>query len=125
MHRLTKLLFAVADILAWMILAFSIAAALAFPFVGPVSARMSGQPLTVFGIAGTCALWLAVAGGAYAITRRQVFGVGLVLLPVAQLMSSGRVGFGLAVAGALVLAFATPFILVLLQARPGTSRHVA
>ena len=125
MHRLTKTLFAVADFLAWLLLAFSIAGALAFPFVGPVYGRMSGQPVTALGIAGVCVLWLVVALGAFAITRRRVFGVFLVLLPAFQLLASGRVAFGLAVAGALVLAFATPFVIVLSQARPVTSGPAA
>ena len=120
MHRLTKICFAVADILAWLLIALSILGALAFPFVGPVYARMSGQPITALGIAGTCAMWLAVAFGAYAITRRQVFGVVLVLLPAVQLLASGQIAFGLAAAASLALAFATPFILAFSQARPVT-----
>ena len=125
MHRLTKISFAVADSLAWLLLAFSVAGALAFPFVGPVYARVSGQPISVIGIAGTSVLWVAVALGAFAITRRHAFGVALVLLPAVQLLATGQIAFGLAAGGALVLAFATPFILVLSQARPVTSGPAA
>ena len=125
MHRLTNFLFVVADILAWLLLAFAVVGALTYPFVGPVHARMSGQPITALGIVGTSVLWLAVALGAYAITRRQVFGIALVLLPAVQLIASGQVALGLVAVGVLVLAFATPFILAISQARSVASGPAA
>lgn len=58
MQRLTQLWFALSDLLAGPLLAFSLVGAIAFPFAGPAHARMAQQPMTMFTLVGTCALWL-------------------------------------------------------------------
>ena len=118
MYRLTKLWFAFSDMLAWLLLALSIVATAIFPFVGPVYARMTRQPMTTLNIVGTCALWLMVAVGAYAITRRKVLGLVLVLVPAAVSAVSGRMAFALAFAAACIVVFATPFLLAFLRFCP-------
>ena len=125
MQRLTKLWFAFSDLLAWPLLAFSLVGAIAFPFVGPIYARMAQQSITTFTITSTCALWLIVAAGAYAITRRKALGLLLVLSPAIVSATSGKIAFALVLAVAWALAFATPFLLAFLQARSAATSKPA
>ncbi|WP_296281275.1 hypothetical protein [Pseudoxanthomonas sp.] len=126
MYRLTKLWFAFSDLLAWALLAFSLVGAIVFPFVGPIYARMAQQSITTFTIIGTCAIWLIVAAGAYAITRRKALGLVLVLAPAIVSAISGQIAFALAFAVAWAVAFVTPFLLAFFQARlAATSKPAA
>jgi hypothetical protein len=117
MRTLTTNWFRVADVLARVLAAFALIGAAVYPLLGPVYLRTANQPLSVLVIAGTCALWLAVAVGAFALSRRKVAGVWLVLLPAMALVVSGQFLAGVAVASALVLVFCTPFFLAFIEAR--------
>jgi hypothetical protein len=117
MHRFTKFLFALSDIFAWLLLAFSSMAVVAYPIAGSVYAKMSHQSLTTFDIIGICAILLIVAAGAFAITRRKVLGIALVLAPAVANALSGQFLFALGYTGAVAVVFATPFLLVFLQVR--------
>jgi hypothetical protein len=116
-YRMIQFLFVVSDVFAWLLLALSLVSAVAFPLVGPIHGRMSRQPLTTLDIIGTCAISLVVAAGAYAITRRKIFGLALVMAPAVALALSGRFDSALVFAVAAAAVFATPFLLVFLQAR--------
>mgnify|MGYP003655811829 CR=1 FL=1 len=117
MLALTAMWFKLADILARLLATFALVGAAAYPFIGPAYLRMAQQPTSGLAIAGTCALWLAVAAGAFAFTRRRMAGIFLVLLPAAALAISGQPLAGLLVASGVVVAFWTPFLLALIQAR--------
>lgn len=125
MQRLTQLWFALSDLLAWPLLAFSLMGAIAFPFAGPAYARMAQQPMTTFTLVGTCALWLMVAGGAYAITRCRPLGLVLVLAPAIASAMAGQRASALVLAAAWAIAFAPPFVLVFFQARSAASSRPA
>ncbi len=125
MHRLTKLWFALSDLLAWPLLAFSLVSAIVFPFVGPIYARMAQQSITTFTIIATCALWLTVAAGAYAITRRKALGLFLVLAPAVVSAISGQIAFALVFAVVWAIVFATPFLLAFFQARSAATSKPA
>ena len=117
MNALTAGWFRVAGVLAQLLAVFALFGAVAYPFLGPVYLRMAHQPVSGLVIAGTCALWLAVAAGAFAISRRNALGILPVLLLPVALVVSGQLLAGVAVAAGLVLAFCTPFLLVFVQAR--------
>ena len=114
MHRLTKILFWISDILAWLLLAISALVAVTYPITGPAWARMEHQQLAASSIVATCLLWLSVALGAYLTTRRRAF--GLLLITVPMLVAAGGVE-GLVPAAVMALVFGLPFLLVLLRAR--------
>lgn len=124
MQRLTLLWFALSDLLAWPLLAFSLMVAIAFPLAGPAHARMAQQPMTTFTLVGTCALWLMIAGGAYAITRRRPLGLVLVLAPAVASAMAGQMAAALVLA-AWAIAFVPPFILAFLQARSAAASRPA
>ena len=117
MLALTAMWFKTADILARLLVAFALVGAAAYPFIGPVYLRIAQQPTSGLAIAGTCVLWLAVAAGAFAFTRRRMAGIFLIFLPAAALAISGQPLAGLLVASGVVVAFCTPFLLALIQAR--------
>ena len=121
MHRLTKLLFWISDILAWLLIAFSSLSAIAYPIAGPALARMDRQHLATSSIVFTCLLWLSVAVGAFLITRRRVLGLFLVIAPVFLTSSRAEWLASLVFATALALVFGLPFLLVLLRVRSATS----
>ena len=125
MQRLTSIWFNLSDVLAKFLLAFSLVGVVAYPFVGPVYARMHQQPITTADIVGTCLLWLVVAAGAYAIIRRKVVGLLLILAPAFWSAISGQLAFALGLALVLSVVFATPFLFVLLQARSAATSKPA
>jgi hypothetical protein len=86
---------------------------------------MTQQPITTFTIIFNCAIWLSVAAGAYAITRRKVLGLVLVLAPAFASAISGQVTFALALAVGWTVAFATPFLLAFFQARSAATSEPA
>ena len=116
MRTLTATWFRVADVLARLLAVFALVGAAAYPFIGPVYFRTVHQPISALAITGTCALWLAVAVGAFAISRRRASGIWLVLLPAVALVISGQFLLGVAVASGLVLVFCTPLLLAFIQA---------
>lgn len=119
MRPIIRRWFAASDMVAWLLLVFALVGVVLFPFVGPLHARMTQQSVTVFDMAGTCILWLAVAAGAYAIIRRRVLGLLFLLAPVIVLGFSGRPGIALLLAGVWAVVFAAPFLLVLSGSRLG------
>ena len=121
MYWFTKILFAIADFLARLLLAFSVIAVVALPFVGPVYARMASQQNTTLSILGHCLMWLAVAVGAYAITRRHVLGLALLMVPAIASFVGGQFAVGLVVTTAVAMVFAMPFLLAYLQARSASA----
>lgn len=125
MDRLVKLWFAFSDMIAWPLLVFSLAGAIAFPFVGPIYSRMVKEPLTVLGIIGVCVLWLVVAAGAYAIVRRRALGLVPVLAPAIALAVSGHTTLATVFAAAWAAVFAAPFVLVLIRARSAVASKSA
>ena len=118
MHRLTKVLFWITDISAWLLLGFATLAAVTYPFAGPAWARMEHQQLSTAEIAITCLSWVLAAVGAFMVTRRRALGVVLTSAPVlAAAGSNGQWLAGLIACTIPVLFFGTPFLLVFLQAR--------
>ena len=117
MLTLTTTWFRASDAIARLLAAFALIGAVAYPFIGPVYLRAAQQPITALTIAGTSALWLAVAVGALAIGRRKATGIFLVLLPAVMIFVSGQTLAGLTIASGLVLVFSTPFLLAFFQAR--------
>lgn len=121
MHRIIGGWFAVSDLVAWPLRVFSLMVAVLFPFVGPLHARMAQQPITMLGMAGTCALWLIVAVGAHALLRRRALGLAPVLAPAIVLAFSGQPTWALAFAFIWAVVFAAPFLLVLSRSLPGAA----
>ena len=125
MRTLTAIWFKASGMLAWLVLVISAFATVSFPVVIPVYQRMAHQPVNTAAIAGTCALWLAVAVGAFAVARRRAAGIPLIMLPAVSLFFSGHYLLGAAVAAGAALAFATPFLLVFTQARSSSHARQA
>ena len=117
MHRLIKILFATSDFFAWIALAFATLGAVTYPISGPARAAMQQQTLSTWSIAGTCALWAAIAVGAFLVTRRKATGVILISASILIAAGATHLAAGITLAGAAALLFGLPFLLVLLQAK--------
>ena len=118
MHRLTKLLFWITDISAWLLLGFAVLSAVVYPFAGPAWARMDHQQLSTAQVVITCLSWVLAAVGAFMVTRRRALGVLLTTTPIlAAAGSNGEWLAGFLVSTIPALFFGTPFLLVFLQVR--------
>lgn len=117
--RLTKILFGLSDLCAWMLMTVAVLAVVAVLFLGPGPDGQSARPMSSFESMGLSLLWMLVAVGAYLLTRRRPLGLLLVILPVFLWLAQGEVVPALIYAGFAVLVFATPLILVWREVRRG------
>lgn len=117
--RLTKILFGLSDLCAWMLLTVAVLAVAAVLFVGPGPDGVQAKPVSSFESMGQALLWLLVATGAYLLTRRRPIGVAMVVLPALVWAVQGNVVVALIYAGFALLVFATPLILVWREVRRG------
>lgn len=120
--RLTKGLFAVSDIAAWMLAIAAAAGAASFPFFAPVLSRMKDVPLSAWDVAGMTVLWSAVALGAWQLTRRRPWALAAVWLPLLL----GDVRFNVTYLALTTLVFGLPLFLAVNEARRAagsTPRH--
>ena len=126
MNKLITIWFKIVDVLAWTLIALCIFGATSYPFVEPIHAHMSDRPITAFGIISAYMIWLAVAGGAFAITRRKALGLLAILVPTMKLLFSGHIFFALTTAAVLLVIFSSPFVLAFIHARSNMrSKHAA
>jgi hypothetical protein len=109
--RATKALFWVSDLVAWTLLVFTALAALAYPASGPIYARMAGQPLSAWQIAGMSLTLATIAIGAFLLTRRRISGFILVLIPSVFWLSTGSYAMALIYFASVLAIFGTPFVL--------------
>lgn len=114
--RLTKFLFGLSDLCAWMLMTVAVAAVAVVLFLGP---GPDAKPFTLLESMGLSLLWILVAVGAYSLTRRRPFGVVLVMLPVVLWLFQGNVAPALIYAAFALLVFATPLVLVWREVRRG------
>lgn len=115
--RLTKSLFGLSDLCAWMLLTVAVLAVVAVLFVGPTPDSAQVRPVSSFESMGQALLWLLVAVGAYLLTRRRALGLPMVVLPALVWAVQGNVMVAAIYAGAALLIFATPLILVWREVR--------
>ena len=118
MHRLTKLLFWITDISAWLLVGFALLAAVTYPIAGPAWAKMDHQQLPTTHIVITSLAWAIAAVGAFMITRRRALGVVLTTAPIlAAAAVNDELLAGLIVSVVPAVFFGSPFLLVGLQVR--------
>ncbi|RNF82874.1 hypothetical protein [Montanilutibacter psychrotolerans] len=115
--RLTRIWFALSDAVARLLLAGAVLAAILTPVVGPMHAKMSHQVLSTGHLMTVSALWLAVAAGAFVLTRRRPLGLLPVALPGVALAVSGKAFAAACYLGLAALVFATPLVLAYFEAR--------
>lgn len=115
--RLTRIWFALSDAVARLLLAGAVVVAILVPVVGPMHARMSHQVLSTGHLLAVSALWLAVAAGAFALTRRRPLGLLPVALPGVVLAVSDKPIAAACYLGLAALLFATPLVLAYIEAR--------
>ena len=111
--RLTKALFNLSDACAWLLASFAALAAVSFPILGPISARMDHETISPMEITVISLFWAVVALGAWRLTRRRLWGLVAVALPA----SYGGLGFAVTYLGLVVLVFGTPLLLAFFEAR--------
>jgi len=111
--RLTKTLFYLSDTCAWLLASFAALAAVSFPFLGPLSAKMDHETISPIEITVITLLWAVVAIGAWRLTRRRLWGLAAVALPAIY----GGPGFAVTYLGFVALVFCTPLLLAFFEAR--------
>lgn len=111
--RLTKVLFYLSDTCAWLLFSFAALAAISFPFLGPISAKMDHATISPIKITAITVLWAVVAIGAWRLTRRKLWGLFAVSLPAIY----GGPGFTASYLGLVALVFGSPLLLAFLEAR--------
>ncbi|NUO76853.1 MAG: hypothetical protein HOQ32_12665 [Lysobacter sp.] len=115
--RLTKFLFGLSDLCAWMLLTAAVLAVVAVLFVGPGPEGARAAPVSSFASMGQALLWLLVAVGAYLLTRRRPLGLPMVILPALVWALQGNVMVATIYAGVALLVFLTPLWLVWREVR--------
>ncbi|KRD78469.1 hypothetical protein [Lysobacter sp. Root983] len=118
--RLTKILFGLSDLCAWMLMTVAVLAVVAVLFLGPGPDAQQAKPVSSFEAMALSLLWMLVAVGAYLLTRRRLAGLLLVILPAFLWLFRGEVLPALIYAAFALLVFATPLILVWREVRRGT-----
>ena len=111
--RLTKGLFAVSDMAAWMLAIAAEAGAASFPFLAPVVSRMKDVPLSAWEVAGKTLLWSTVAFGAWQLTRRRPWALAVIWPPL--LLGDAR--FNVTYLALTTLVFGLPLFLAFHEAR--------
>jgi hypothetical protein len=110
-------LFAISDVFAWLLGAVSLAGAAAYPFAGPVYAKMANLPFTMEEVVVTVIIAVAVAVGTFLLRRRKPVGLLLVLLPCAGWCLSGAPQCGLWYGVFAFFIFGSPMVLSLVEMR--------
>lgn len=111
MRHSIRLLFAIADWFAWLIVIFSLSVAALYPFVAPIFAQMDHEEVSTFGTVWIVLIALLVAVSGYAITRRKVSGAFALLAPGLLLLFQGSSLLGTIYSLLVLLVFALPFAL--------------
>lgn len=117
--RLTKILFGLSDLCAWMLLTVAVLAAVAVLFVGPGPDGARSEQLSSTAAMGLAVFWILVGVGAYLLTRRRPIGLALVVLPAILWAVQGAFAMAAIYAAFALLVFATPLILVWREVRRG------
>lgn len=117
-----RLLFGVSDTLANLLLVFGVLSAVVYPFAASRQAAAAGLPDDLMQFAGVSALWLATSIGAFALTRRQPWGLLLALLPAGLLVARDSTPVAALYAAIALLVFGTPLLLAWRESRAGLPR---
>lgn len=115
--RITKALFWVSDICAWILLFLASAYALLSITGAPLLAAMAHEPLSWPKAAASAFCSLLVAIGAFWLTRRRPLALPLVLIPTAVALINGVLDTALVSLGFVLLVFGLPFLLAFLELR--------
>ena len=115
--RLTKFLFGLSDLCAWMLMTVAVLGVVALLFIGPGPDGVQGAPVSSTQTMLQSALWLLAALGAYLLTRRQPWGLFLALLPALLAAAQGQVVAAAIYAALVLVLFGTPLLLVWLEVR--------
>jgi len=112
----TRTLFKLSDVFAWVLFLVAAYAALASLLVDAVPSSARAAP-SISPLLYTCILCIVVAVGAFALTRRRLVGLPLVMpLPVAFHFYSNLLLVSVYVV-AVLLVFGGPFLLAFVEAR--------
>lgn len=111
MRNVVRIIFAVSDLIAWILLFASLAGAVMYPFAGPIHARMDHHALSVERIVLTVFFAIIVAVGAYLLTRRKILGLPLVLVPCIGWGLTGSMPIALCYGALVLIIFVTPLVL--------------
>ena len=117
MARLAKALFLASDIAAWLLILLSVVCAGLSPIALIAYAKMAHQPVSYLFITWYCALWIAIAFGAYALTRRKLIGLAPIIVFAVIAAANGNFTFALLVVGGSILLFCSPFLALLAISR--------
>lgn len=119
--RVTKVLFWVSDICAWLLICLAVVLALTYFFGAPILAAMDHTPLSWTKAATMSFYSLLVAAGAYRLTRRKPLALFPVLIPAIAALINGALLSSLVALAFVLLVFGLPFLLAYIESRP----HVA
>lgn len=118
--RLTKILFGLSDLCAWMLMTVAVLTAVAVLFVGPGPDGLRSEQMTSTESMALAVFWTLAGLGAYLLTRRRPVGLALVILPAVLWAVHGSYVAALIYAAFALLVFATPLVLVWREVRRGT-----
>ena len=111
--RLTKALFSLSDACAWLLASVAALAAVSFPLLAPIQAKMDHEAISPLEITVITLLWAVVAIGAWRLTRRRLWGLAAVALPAIY----GGPAFAATYLGFVALVFGTPLLLAFIEVR--------
>ena len=119
-RRVTRALFLLSDAIAWILVVITGAVAVLFPLMEPVYSQMEHRALWWPSVIATSAFFMALAIGAYALTRRRL--AGLLPLALASLPTflAGNPRPPLIWLACVALVFGAPFALAWREARVRT-----
>ena len=115
--RLTKALFWISDICAWVLLCLALFFAFVIAAVGPVAGAMDHVPVSWPRTIVTIVACLLISQGAFLLTRRRPLGLLLVLIPTVMALIQGGFVFAVGYLALVVLVFFLPFMLVFFEFR--------
>ena len=106
-----RLLFAIADWFAWLIVIFSLGVAALYPFAAPIFAQMDHEDVSPIGTVWVVVIAIFVAVAGYAITRRKMSAIFALLAPGLVLLLQDSPLLGAIYSLLILLVFALPFAL--------------
>ena len=106
--RAIRILFAISDFCAWLVMTVAVVAGVAAPIVIPIQARMAHRETDALATATTVGLCLTVALGAFLVARRRIVGLPLLLVPAGFLAFDGEFVAAVVVILAVLLVFGLP-----------------
>lgn len=111
MRNLIGIIFAISDLIAWILLFVSAAGAVIYPFTGPIHEKIVNHALSIESVALTAIISLVVAIGSYLLIRRKRIGLPLVLVPCIKWGFAGSYQIELWYGVIVLIVFGTPFVL--------------